>query len=97
MWLRAFAGPGLRADAAVAADRAAFVARAGVTTATASDAAKRTKFFDDVQATRARINNVSRTTLNPRSTFIQLWDLLTLSALIFTALVTPFELSLIHI
>ena len=42
---------------------------------------------------RKRIRTMSRRTLDPRSRMVRGWDLLMVSALVFTAFVTPFEVA----
>ena len=49
------------------------------------------KFKEDVQRVRDRLHSINARTINPRSPFIRAWDFVTLSALLFTAFVTPFE------
>ena len=51
------------------------------------------EFKLDVKDVRKRIQAVSHSTLDPRSKFIKRWDLITLSALTYTAFVTPFEVA----
>ena len=48
-------------------------------------------FSGAVKATRKRLNEISRRTINPRSRAIRVWDTLTVLALLYTAFVTPFE------
>ena len=45
----------------------------------------------DVHRLNKRIRNMNRFLLDPKSTFMQIWDFFTLSALFFTLTVTPFE------
>ena len=51
------------------------------------------QFRQEVVAVRHRLKTISRRTINPRSRFVRTWDLLMVSALVFTALVTPFEVA----
>jgi hypothetical protein len=46
-----------------------------------------------VHTVRARINSISHRTLDPRSRFIRMWDMITIFALAYTAFVTPFEVA----
>ena len=48
-------------------------------------------FGHDVETIRKRLSNINKRTIDPRSTFVKYWDILTMSALGFTAFVTPFE------
>ena len=54
------------------------------------------QLFHDVRNMRKRIHSINRTTLNPRSKNIARWDLVTIGALFFTALVTPVEVAFIQ-
>jgi len=58
-----------------------------------SEAEKRERqaFFAEVQRVKARIHSVAWSTVNPQGRFIARWDVVTAFALVFTALVTPFE------
>ena len=49
------------------------------------------RFIADVEATRKRLRDLNRRTIDPRSQFVRIWDGVTVIALIFTAFVTPFE------
>ena len=55
--------------------------------------AKRVKFKRDVAAVNARLR-LRRGFANPRSLWVQYWDLATALALLYTATVTPFEVCL---
>lgn len=48
-------------------------------------------FAHDVESIRKRLKDINKRTIDPRSTFVKYWDILTVSALAFTAFVTPFE------
>jgi hypothetical protein len=48
-------------------------------------------FGHDVTVIRKRLKDINKRTIDPRSTFVKYWDMLTVSALGFTAFVTPFE------
>ena len=51
------------------------------------------QFKKEVLQTRVRLRTISRRTINPRSRFLRTWDSITVLALLFTAFVTPFEVS----
>lgn len=55
---------------------------------------RRERFQADVQQLRKRIRDARRGLLNPRSRYVQWWDLTTALALGYTAFVTPFEVGL---
>ena len=78
---------GKQSEKSVAEMEAIFV-QAAVST---SQLRERQAFFADVQGVKERIRNVERSTINPSGRFIARWDILTAGALLFTALVTPFE------
>ena len=48
-------------------------------------------FTHDVESIRKRLSDINKRTIDPRSKFVKYWDILTVSALGFTAFVTPFE------
>lgn len=48
-------------------------------------------FRKEVMNNRARIRTISKSTIDPRSRFVRVWDGITICALLFTASVTPFE------
>ena len=60
----------------------------------------RQQMLDDIKAQsdrfRAQIRRTDRATLNPHSKHMQRWDLLTTTALLFTATVTPFEVGIME-
>ena len=49
--------------------------------------------FEEVERLRARLKASEASVIKPNSKFIQKWDLVTLFALIFTAVVTPVEVA----
>lgn len=51
------------------------------------------QFKAEVEQVRRRLNTVARFTINPRSRFLQIWDTVTIGALLFTTFVTPFEIA----
>jgi hypothetical protein len=51
------------------------------------------QFKKEVLQTRERLRTISMRTINPRSLFLRTWDSITVLALLFTAFVTPFEVS----
>ena len=55
---------------------------------------RRQRFQLDVAQLRQRIKEARRGLLNPRSQYIQTWDLVAAMALLYTAFVTPFEVGL---
>ena len=62
---------------------------------TAEDLQKRRVFFRcDVDALRRRMTENRRGLIDPRSSYLQYWDLVTAAALAYTAFVTPFEVGL---
>ena len=54
------------------------------------------EFKQEVAVNRARIHNLNRLTINPRSKFMRVWDVITIIALIFTTFVTPFEVGFLN-
>ena len=50
----------------------------------------------EVAHTKKTLRHLNRGVLNPRSTLIHYWDLLTAGALVFTAIVTPFEVCFLY-
>ena len=48
-------------------------------------------FTHDVESIRKRLRDINKRTIDPRSKFVKYWDICTVSALGFTAFVTPFE------
>ena len=50
-------------------------------------------FKADVEKVRHRLHTINRRTIDPRSGFMRVWDLLTVVALLFTCFVTPFEIA----
>ena len=42
---------------------------------------------------REKLAKMERSTINPQSDFLKMWDMVIIAALIFTAVVTPFEVS----
>lgn len=53
-------------------------------------------FGNGVEATRKRLHDISRRTVNPRSPFVRMWDSVTVIALLYVAFVTPFEVAFIE-
>lgn len=49
----------------------------------------------DKDSLQKRIQRMGKGLVNPRSKFMQYWDFVTLSALLFTATVTPYEVCLL--
>ena len=49
----------------------------------------------DVELLKGRIKKMNNGLLNPRSKFMQYWDFFTLSALFYTATITPYEVCLL--
>lgn len=54
------------------------------------------KWKKDVTNTRAFMKNLNRGLLNPRGKFVERWDLATAMFLLFTAIVTPFEVCFLY-
>ena len=50
-------------------------------------------FKHEVNIVRRRVKTISRWTINPHAKFMQVWDAVTMGALLFTASVTPFEVA----
>ena len=57
-------------------------------------AEKRQTFQTDCEHLRKRVRRTRRGLINPRSRYVQYWDLTTAMALAFTATITPFEVCL---
>ena len=51
-------------------------------------------FRRDAEKLRSHMRNTRRGLINPRSTFMSYWDLVTAIALIYTATITPFEIGI---
>lgn len=51
------------------------------------------QFAAEVAVVRKRIRSLARSTIDPRSRFVRIWDMITMSALLFTAFVTPFHVA----
>lgn len=51
------------------------------------------EFRHEVQVVRTRLRNISRRTIDPRSRFVKVWDLLMVLALLMTTFITPFEVA----
>ena len=62
---------------------------------TTEDLEKRREFFQsDVASLRKRMTDSRRGLIDPRSSYLQYWDLVAAFALAYTAFVTPFEVGL---
>ena len=51
-------------------------------------------FEDDIDRLKRRISDSKRGLINPRGQFIQIWDMMTAVALVYTILITPYEVGL---
>ena len=54
------------------------------------------RFQEESAQIRRRLKTISRSTIDPRSRFIRMWDVVTMLALVFTAFVTPFHVAFIR-
>ena len=54
---------------------------------------EKARYHMEVAQTRARLRSISRRTIDPRSKFVRVWDVVMISALAFTAFVTPFHVA----
>ena len=52
------------------------------------------RFRSDVERLRKRLHDQKRGLINPRGKYVQYWDLVTCTALMFTLFVTPFEVGM---
>ena len=58
------------------------------------DAQEQHQFNADIDRLRERLRDQRRGLLDPRGVFVQYWDMITMMALLWTMVVTPFEVSL---
>ena len=68
-------------------------ARSNLLSFSQSNKVDKKKFLEEVTAVRNRLRNISRRTINPRSRFVRMWDLVMVAALISTTFITPFEVA----
>ena len=60
------------------------------------EAGFRRSWMADVEQVKRQLKGLNRGVLNPRSMKVQIWDMVTVAALVFTAIVTPFEVCFIY-